>query len=168
MIAKAGKGNTSVVIRKDEHNGKDLDFIDDSKFTYLSKDPTSGFGKLANNILSNCKSLSKTEQNRLKMINPKAPILKGLLKIHKIGNLIRPVVDFRSEPTYRICQYLNKKLKNSIQWNNKYSLNNTYELVKNIKDIQIPNNSLFLSFDIKNMYSNIDTQRQFITKSQSK
>lgn len=37
----------------------------------------------------------------------------------------------------------------------KYSIKNSYELVQNIKDLNIPNNAILLSFDVKNLFPSI-------------
>lgn len=91
----------------------------------------------------------------MKVINPKAPQLKGQPKTHKTDIPIRPIVNFRTAPTYKICKYLNRTIKSNLNWESNFSILNTTELVNNIKNINIPDNSYFISFDIKDMYSNI-------------
>lgn len=45
---------------------------------------------------------------KLKNMNPSAPTLYELPKIHKEGNHIRPVVSYVNAPSYKICKQLNK------------------------------------------------------------
>ncbi len=46
-----------------------------------------------------------------------------------------------------------------MEWTQDYSLNNTYDLIKHIENIDIPDNSIFVSFDISNMYSNVPIKK---------
>lgn len=155
LILKADKGYSTVVMYKDDYCTKVEEFIAQNEFKKLLKNPTQEFTKEANTAISKCKSITKIEQTKLKVNNPKAPTLRGQPKIHKPNNPIRPIVNFQNAPTYNICKYLNKKIKTSLVWNQTYSLQNTYELIDKIQNIQIPNKSIFISFDITNMYSNI-------------
>ena len=45
-------------------------------------------------------------------MNPHAPILYGLPKIHKTNIPIRPVVSYVNAPVVKICKYLNNLLNN--------------------------------------------------------
>jgi len=89
------------------------------------------------------------------MLNPKAPILRGQPKTHKENVPIRPVINYRNAPTFKICKYLNTKVQNSLVWEKDYSIKNCYDLIDKIKEIQIPEDTIFLSFDVNNMYANI-------------
>lgn len=106
----------------------------------------------------------------MKMIKPKAPQLKGRMKTHKLNIPIRPVVNYRNAPCYKLAKFLNYKLKSYMTFGNNYSLLNNYELINKIKDVQIPNNSVFISFDITNMYSNVPIKEtlQIISQNLSK
>lgn len=108
-----------------------------------------------NNTISKCKSLSSNEKYKLKTIKPSAPRLRGQPKLHKVDIPIRPVVNFRSAPTYKMCKYLNEKIKNNLHFDLDLHVTNSYELIEKIQDITIPNNAIFMSFDVTNMYSNI-------------
>ena len=65
----------------------------------------------------------------LKMIDPKAPRLRGLPKIHKDNMPVRPLVNFTSAPSYKIAKKIDKILRQYIVFNKNYSLKNSLELV---------------------------------------
>lgn len=58
------------------------------------------------------------------MINPKAPNLKALLKIHKKDVPIRPLGNFMNAPSYKLTKYLNRILKKEIKFVHTYNLKN--------------------------------------------
>jgi hypothetical protein len=155
IICKADKGNTTVVISNDEYKNKVQSFIDKNNFKNMTKDPTQQFSKVTNSMISNSKIIKKEEKYRLKVINPQAPKLRGQPKTHKPGIPMRPVVNFRTAPTYHLCKYLNKKIQEKLNWEQSFNVKNTVDLVTKIKDVIIPDNSIFISFDVKDMYSNI-------------
>jgi hypothetical protein len=110
----------------------------------MSKDPTQKYSKEINKIISKCKTISNAEKYKLKMINPSTPKFRGQPKVHKIGIPIRPVVNYRIAPAYNVCKFLNYKLQKKTNINTNYSIPNTYQLVQNIKNFTIPENSIFL------------------------
>lgn len=155
ILTKADKSNTTVVINKNDYDNKVKDFISSNDFEILNLDPTTEFTKTTNEAINKCKSIPKVIKNQIKMIKPQSPTLRGQPKIHKEEIPIRPIVNFMSAPTYKLCGYLQRKIKRNIINEHDYSVINTLDLINKIKDKDIPQNSLFLSFDIKNMYTNI-------------
>lgn len=153
MITKADKSNAVVIINRNDYETKVDTFLKDNKFKVLTKDPTIEYSKTINSKIMKCKSLTKLEQNMLKSNNSKAPILRGQPKTHKTNIPIRPVVNFQNAPSYKLSKFLDNKIKNS-----RHSIKNTYGFIKKIKDIDIPENSLLILFDVCNMYTNIPTK----------
>lgn len=155
ILTKADKGNSIVIIKKNDYQHKVSTFLEKGKFKLLTKDPTETFTKTTNSTISKCKSVTQKDKISLKMPNPKSPTLRAQPKTHKQDIPIRPIVNFRQAPTYNLCKYLHSKIKHNINLNNTVNVSNTYELIDKIKDINIPQNSLFLSFDVNDMYTNI-------------
>ena len=88
MIVPADKGNTIVVLNKNEYEDKLNDMLADETYKKLKKDPTSKVGKLINDALKYCeKKGNMTKDCRLKLSLKASvqPELYGLPKIHKIG-----------------------------------------------------------------------------------
>jgi len=40
------------------------------------------------------------------ILNPSSPTLRGLIKIHKVENPIRPIVNWKNAPEYKVSTYL--------------------------------------------------------------
>lgn len=91
-------------------------------------------------------------------MNPKPPQLRTQIKTHKPGNPIRPVVNFRSAPAYKISKKIGRILKDKLKLQNKYTIANSIDLVNTIKNYRMENKEIFLSLDIKNLYNNIPIQ----------
>ena len=91
-IFKADKGNSIVVMYLADYNIKVQDFINDSNFITLNKDPTKVYQKRIKDTIKNCPSTLSKENNRttLTNMNPKAPNIRGLPKVHKPGCPIGP------------------------------------------------------------------------------
>ena len=84
--------------------------------------------------------------------------MNSLIKIHKTNNPIRPLINFKKAPTYKIAKILAQKLRNSKITTNEYNIKNSTELVQKLQKIKTNENTAFTSFDITNMYTNIPIQ----------
>jgi hypothetical protein len=88
-------------------------------------------------------------------MNPVAPHIYGTIKLHKERKLIRPIVNWRNSPGYKLATYLAKHLKNSIQLPNVFNIQNSEKLMHSLKETSIQTNTKICSFDIKNMSMSI-------------
>jgi hypothetical protein len=87
-------------------------------------------------------------------MNPSAPSIKGLIKIHKPDQPIRPVVNLRNAPAYKLSKlFTDKNILAPLP--NSFNIKNTQELLKNLKDTPILPHYNLASLDITNLYSNI-------------
>jgi len=92
---------------------KVLDFIVNSGAEEVNSNITTKFQKDLRSTINSCKSLVDTEKKgRLINLNPETSPLRGLIKIHKEGIPIRPVVNFRNAPSYKLARTLTH-LKNT-------------------------------------------------------
>lgn len=159
VVTKADKGDSMVLLNKIDYNNKILNFITDNNFIQINP-KLSSFIIKTKDCLKKCKKLldKKTIQN----LNPDftiIPRLYGLLKVHKSDILvdmpIRPVVSYNSSPTYKIAKWLNNFINNTINLNFSHTIKNSTILANKIKNIEIPNNSKFISIDVTNLFTNI-------------
>ena len=90
-----------------------------------------------------------------KVDNPTAPKLNSLIKLHKPNQPIRPLINSKTAPNYKIAKHIAKLLKNKIKLNNNYTIKNSYHLTEHLKNIKVNENTKLYSFDVKNMYTNI-------------
>jgi hypothetical protein len=71
---------------------------------------------------------------------------------------MRPVVNWRNAPTYKLAKFLSDILKQHITLPNAYNVKNTPQLIMDLKLIEINPNSRLASFDVSSMYTNIPTR----------
>jgi sugar (pentulose or hexulose) kinase len=88
-------------------------------------------------------------------MNPTAPHLHGTIKLHKEDKPIRPIVNWKNSPGYKLAVHLAKILKQTIQLPNAFNVQNTETLMHNLKQHKVQAYTKICSFDIKNMYTNI-------------
>jgi hypothetical protein len=157
ILSKADKGNTITILEKGDYIHKVEDFISTCGAHKVKRDPTASFQK---NIISNLKMakgsiISNTQFYSLRNMNPNAPILYGLPKIHKDGIPIRPVVSYVNAPAYKLCKFLNSYLRDVLEFDPKYSIKNSICLVDRLKAIKIDSSCKLISLDVKNLFPSV-------------
>ena len=91
-------------------------------------------------------------------MNPSPPTLKGLPKVHKTNIAIRPIINWRNAPAYRLAKLVSDIIKKEIPLPNTFNVKNTVQLIKDLQEISISECTHLASFDIKDMYTNIPTK----------
>jgi len=88
-------------------------------------------------------------------MNPSALSIKGLIKIHKPDQPIRPVVNWRNASAYKLSKLFMEKIHRITPLPNAFNIKNSQDLLHNLNDtLLLPHHSL-ASLDITNLYSNI-------------
>lgn len=87
--------------------------------------------------------------------NPIPPRIYGLLKVHKDGMPIRPVVSCISTPTYQLAKDLDYWIKTSINHLSSRAVTSSLELVNKIKDIVPTTNATFISLDVSALFPSL-------------
>ena len=156
IILKADKGNTTVIMDRDTYTEKTYTFINNNNIKRIIEDPTEKFHTDMNKAISNCVNLfDYGTRLHIKQINPQAPVMTGLPKIHKENTPIRPLINFKTAPGYKAAKKLEKIIKNNIILNNNMSIKNNDEFIEKITKIKISKQLKIASFDVVNMYTNI-------------
>ena len=155
-ITKADKGNTVVILPTHQYDTKLQDFIHNNDLHIQTTDPTKMFQTQVRNTIKRSPILIPKD-HRWKYINmnPSAPSIKGLIKLHKPDQPIRPVVNWRSAPAYKLSKLFTDKTNILAPLPNSLNIKNTHELLKNLKDTPILPHYNLASLDITNLYSNI-------------
>jgi hypothetical protein len=91
-------------------------------------------------------------------LNHTAPKIRGLIKIHKIVSPIRPVVNWRNEPAYKLARSLVTKLQTHVPLPYAFNIKNTVQLINELKNVPVDQNLRLASFDISNMHTKIPTE----------
>jgi hypothetical protein len=58
-------------------------------------------------------------------MNPEAPHILGTLKLHKENKSIRPIVNWKNSPGYKLATHLAKLLKDIIHLPNAFNISNS-------------------------------------------
>lgn len=156
IVVKADKGNTTVLMQKDQYIEKTEKFIVDNNIELSKKDPTVRF---QNNIKAAIKNvnliMNKTDKVKVINMNPRAPNLRALPKIHKDGIPIRPIVNYRKAPAYKLASFLQRYLKENIKLENNRSISNSIKFIETITQLNFDKDSKMASYDVKSMYTQI-------------
>lgn len=156
LITKADKGQSIVIMEINNYVDKVNSFLKDNNINILNKDPTAQFNTQLKSALNKTKHLfTSNEIRQLKMIDPKAPTLRGLPKVHKHNVPIRPLVNFTTAPSYKISKKLDTILRNHIKLQNNNSVKNSLQLITMTDNLEIVDRHVMASLDITNLYTNI-------------
>lgn len=163
VFTKADKGNTVVAISQIGYIQETLEFLNSGTNEILKKDPTHIFQKAIKCVIQNCKSLfNEKDISRLTLMNPQSPKLYSLIKLHKTGYPIRPVVSFFSAPSYKLSKKLIDIINHYTQFTAKFQIKNSINLIKEIENIKLPDNAKLISFDVSNLFPSIPIQETII------
>ena len=139
MISKADKGNSiiHVIIYIDEYKSKILDFITNNNFTIADNDIPRKLQHDLKLAINECqKRIRKDNSWRYINLNPIAPTLRGLIKIYKEGARIRPFVNWKNTPAYKLAKMLAKKLVSYVPLSYTFNIRNTVQLINDLTDIR--------------------------------
>ena len=71
---------------------------------------------------------------------------------------IRPIINWKEAPAYRLAKQLVKNLETFIPLPHIFNIKNSVHLMNDLNEIPFEKYLKFLSFDITNMYINIPTK----------
>ena len=136
-------------------------FIDTNNFRTSATNPTKTFQNQIRKTINNSTKLINPD-SRWKFINlnPSAPTIRGLIKLHKADQPIRPVVNWRNAPAYKLSKLLADKIQHLSPLPYTFNIKNTLELIQELRQTPITPTSVFASLDITNMYSNIPIRKK--------
>jgi hypothetical protein len=88
-------------------------------------------------------------------LNPSAPTIKGLIKIHEPDQPIRPVVNWRGAPAYKLAKLFTQKIRQLAPLPNAYNIENTRDLIYKLNDTPLLTHFALASLDVTNLNTNI-------------
>jgi len=156
VICKADKGNATVIMNRVDYEQKIQTLLNDTCYSIVQQDPTSNLGKAVKEF---CKKLiqnneiEKTFQSSLIVTNIYCPIFYGLPKIHKKEVPLRPIVDYRNSPFYKMSIFL-KNILGLLDFQS-YCTKNSKEFVEQLKTTKIRPGEEMVSFDIVSLFTNV-------------
>jgi hypothetical protein len=158
-VTKADKGNTLVIIHQNDYHQKIDEFITQNQFVKIEDNYTKKQQNAIKTAINQCKIIIKqTEKWRYQNMNPETSHIHGTIKLHKVEKSVRPIVNWKNSPGYKIATLVAKLLKDTIHLPYTYNILNSEKLINNLKEIKVQSNTKLCSLDIKNMYTNIPQQ----------
>jgi hypothetical protein len=159
IVTKADKGNSLIILPETDYNNKVHTFRANNNFTLFPHDTTKRLQRIVRTAINECKdTLPKETKWRHVSLNPTAPKIRDLIKIHKEDSPIRPVVNWKNTPAYKLARSLVKKLQTHVALPYAFNIKNTIQLINGLKNIPFNQNLRLALFDISNMYTNIPTE----------
>lgn len=161
IVSKADKGNTVVIMERNNYVQKVEEIIQSDDFVLLQSDPTKRFASQIKEAVNSTQfvfSDNSHTRNYILEMNPRSPCLYGLPKIHKENMPMRPVVSYIGAPAYKLAKKLNSLLKAKSSFQPKYSLINSVDLIKKIQSVSLPRNAKLLSLDVESLFTNVPYQ----------
>ena len=132
---------------------------DNDTYRVINRDPTNKMTTGIRTILTGWRSKGFIDQEiykKLYISDGELPRSYGLPKIHKTNTPLRIIVSSINSPFYKLAIFLKDIIKKSLNINEKFGhIKNSYELVKRINGLTLPEDYQIVSFDISSMYSNI-------------
>jgi hypothetical protein len=136
MVSKADKGNSIVILYQNDYNQMIEEFISNNNFTITETYITKNLQRLVRKTVNDCQELKhKNDRWKYVNLNPMAPSLKGLIKLHKENAPIRPVVNWRYAPGYGLAKMLTRTITSHIPLAYTYNIKDTIQLMNDLMDI---------------------------------
>jgi hypothetical protein len=120
---------------------------------------------LKNIITTHSGSLTDSEKTyfqRSLKTKLRLPIFYGLPKVHKSPLSLWPVVSSSSGLLTIFSTWLDFRMKELLPLIRSYT-KNSFEIIKDLKQLNLPSNALLFSADAKSMYTNIDSNTGLLT-----
>ena len=112
------------------------------------------------NILRNIRTdggLSEEVYRRLYPTGAGSPKFYGLLKIHKPGIPLRPIISSMGTVTYNTAKELAKILKPLVRLST-HHVHNTKDFVEQLKDVRLKQEESIISYDITALFTSVPIQ----------
>ena len=164
VICKFDKGNGVVILDKNDYIKKCNDILSDtSKFEKLDCTQITDIILKKRSSLQNYvyrylhydknDEIDKKTYDVLYDVGSSPGKFYGLVKVHKDGYPIRPVVSMINTPEYGLAKWLDTFIQPNIP--NHYMLNSTEHFVNVLKDFPFYSGDKLVSFDVKSLYTNV-------------
>ena len=153
VIAKADKGNATVVMDKIDYERKTLAILENSPFRRIAKNPTKNIERKINARLQALRrrgSIDSDLYNTLRVSQncTRPALFYGLPKIHKPDVPIRPIVSYVNHALYNTAKHLASLLSPFSKTMSSF-VKNSAHLCEILQDVTIDENEVLVSFDVK-------------------
>ena len=157
-IINADKSNKTVIMDADDYNNKMMNLLNDGDtYKRLRFDRTNKLQIENNKLVKSWSSknyISKMEEKLLCINNAKPPKIYGLIKLHRQGYPMRPIVSCIQSPTYNLAKFLVDVLK-KVVGRSSFNVKDSWSFHKYINAQRVPENYCLVSFDVVSLYTSI-------------
>ena len=111
IILPADKGNTTVVMNKEEYTHRMNSLVTEGAYKKLERDPTPASERKLTKLIKKNKDnghLTDTQYRKLNQHHSKLPHMYGLPKVQKTNVPLRPIVSCRDSACHPLSQFLVK------------------------------------------------------------
>lgn len=158
IVLNADKGNTTVLMKKDDYLMKMQTLLDDENtYRRIASDPTKKIQSKCNRLISNWKNenfISQGEARKLRRYNAVIAKMYGTIKIHKDGEPPRPVVASMNSPTYNLAKMYANILRN-VTGKTRRSVKNSLDFKENMNNVRLPEGYILVSLDVISLFTKI-------------
>lgn len=158
VILKADKGNCTVVLDSDDYCSKMRDLLEDrDTYETIRRDPVKKIERDLNSKLLKLKREGKfSESNyfRLRSTDGIIPRIYGLVKIHKEGFPLRPIVSMIGSPLYEVSKHLASIIAPLVGKTN-FVVKNSMDFIEVLKTCSWSDNDVMVSFDVVNLFTSV-------------
>ena len=158
VFTRADKGNTTVALTRTDYNEKVKNLLqDENTYQVRPKDTTTKIQNKVNSLVKSWENKSLINNllaKDLKSSNAVPSRFYGLPKIHKESIPVRPIVSYVGSPTYNLASFFSSTIsKNTTPPRSK--IINSFELVKKLKNVNVPDNYVLASLDVVSLFTNV-------------
>jgi len=130
MLSVADKGNSIVILPIQQYETMIENFLHENNFQTSTIDHTKIFQTQIRKTNYSKKLIPQESKWKDIKLNPSAPTMKGLIKIHKPDQPIRPIVNWRNAPAYKLSKLFIQKINHLTPLPYSFNTKNTIELLK--------------------------------------
>lgn len=160
LVLQGDKCNKTVIMSRTEYELKMNSLLGDtSTYKQEKRDLTSKTQDAVNKLIlkwHKSGTIDTTSKNKLTCYNGQAPYIYGLPKLHKAGIPLRPIVSNVGSPTYNLSKFLSTAIT-KILGKNDYYVRDSWHFHEFIKNKNVPNDFMLVSFDVTSLFTNIPT-----------
>ncbi|XP_072048674.1 uncharacterized protein [Amphiura filiformis] len=157
-IIPADKGRATVVIDKTVYEEKALALLsDDNVYSKLKKDPTQIFQARLVKLLKELKDCGTIDSKTYWKLYPTVcdiPKFYGLIKVHKAGAPLRPIVSSIGSVSYELARFV-ADIISPLIGQTVHHIKNTQTFVDQVRDLVVHADESLISFDVTALFTSI-------------
>ena len=159
-VTTSDKGNKTVIMNKDDYKDKMNAILSDTN-TYepIQRDPTNKIKNNHNKLIKEVTSqggLEKQVSSTLICQNGTLGRIYGKVKLHKQEKPVRPIISTIGTTYYKTSKYMSNIIR-KILGNTTYDAIDSFKLALELRQLEIPEGYILVSFDVVSMFTNIPT-----------